>query len=116
VDTRPRMGARYYHMYNECCDGKVYIRPRMGASYYHMICCNSILHDPLSLFLLFCDMAIFSFFLGPSCVQLFFSLGPSCVHFFYSHVSFVILTWRERERDQHIVWSFIVTPHVFKLP
>jgi hypothetical protein len=33
----------------------------------------------------------------------FFSLGSSCVHiFFYSHVSFVILTWREREREREI--------------
>jgi hypothetical protein len=24
------MGARYYHMYNECCDdGRLYTRPRM---------------------------------------------------------------------------------------
>jgi hypothetical protein len=44
------MGARYYNMYNECCDdGKVYTWPGMGASYYHMIFCNSILHDHLSL-------------------------------------------------------------------
>jgi hypothetical protein len=72
VDTRPRMGARYYHMYNERCDdGKVYTRPGMGASYYILICCNSILHDPLSLYFnSFVDMAIFYFslFIGPSCV------------------------------------------------
>jgi hypothetical protein len=49
------MGARYYHMDNQCCDDdKVYTRPGMGASYYHLICPNSILHDPLSLFRLFC--------------------------------------------------------------
>jgi hypothetical protein len=39
----------------------------------HLICCNSILHDLLSLYFdTFMDMAIFSFFLGPSCVQYFF--------------------------------------------
>jgi hypothetical protein len=35
VDTRPGMGARYYHIYDECCgDGKVDTRPGMGTSYY----------------------------------------------------------------------------------
>jgi hypothetical protein len=67
------MGARYYHMYNERCDdGKVYTRPGMGASYYILICCNSILHDPLSLStltLLWTWLSLFfSFFIGPSCV------------------------------------------------
>jgi hypothetical protein len=57
------MGAKYYHMYNECCDdGKVYTRLGMGASYYHLIYCNSILHDPSLYFDSFVDMAIFYFF------------------------------------------------------
>jgi hypothetical protein len=57
------------------------------------------------------DMAIFSFsfFLEASCVQLLFSFFTwtfMCPYFFYSHVSFAILTWRERY--QHIAWSFIL--------
>jgi hypothetical protein len=36
VDTRPIMGARYYHIYDESCgDGKVDTRPRTGTSCYH---------------------------------------------------------------------------------
>jgi DnaJ-class molecular chaperone len=42
VDTRPGMGARYYHIYDECRgDGKVDTRPRTCSSYYHQICWNS---------------------------------------------------------------------------
>jgi hypothetical protein len=36
MDTRLGMGARYYHIYDECCgDGKVDTRPGTGTSYYH---------------------------------------------------------------------------------
>jgi hypothetical protein len=47
----PRMGARYYHIYDECCgDGKVDTTPGVGASYYHLIYWNSFLHDHISPF------------------------------------------------------------------
>jgi hypothetical protein len=53
VDTRPEMGARHYHICDECCgDGKVNTRPRMGTSYYHLIYWNSFLHDSIPLLFL----------------------------------------------------------------
>jgi hypothetical protein len=56
-------------------------------------------------FLFFLDLHVSNFFfffsLGPSCVHffLFFTWTFICPYFFYSHVSFVILTWGERERE-----------------
>jgi hypothetical protein len=87
VDTRPGMGAGYYHIYDECCgDGKVDTRPRMGASYYHLICWNSFFMIPsLSFPSLFSDMG-YPFFIFPfssSCfehVSLFF-FHSSCLFF-----------------------------------
>ena len=35
----------------------------------------------------------------------FFFSGPSWVHIFLAHASFFLTITRERERDQHILWS-----------
>jgi hypothetical protein len=70
-------------MYNEHCDdGKVYTRPRMGASYYHLICCNSILHDPLSLFWFFCGHGYLFFFSWTFMCLTFFSSWTFMCPFF----------------------------------
>jgi hypothetical protein len=66
------------------------------------LCFNSfVVMAIFSLSLFFLDLHVSNFFL-------FFSLGPSCVHFFYNHVSFVILTWREREISTHSVELYFV--------
>jgi hypothetical protein len=86
VDTRPGMGAGYYHIYDECCgDGKVDTNPRMGASYYHLICWNSFFMIPsLSFPSLFLDMG-YPFFISPF---LHHALSMCLFSFFIAHVSF----------------------------
>jgi hypothetical protein len=106
VDTRPGMGARYYHIYDECCgDGKVDTRPGMGTSYYIKFTGTSFcVITSLSFSFFILDMGYPSLF---HALGIFFTHALSMVFFpfFIAHVSFSIILL-EREVTPHMELYF----------